>query len=163
MNWDAIGAIGEVVGALAVVCSLLYLAVQIRHSSKMAGDSAFRDVSSAVTNQLNAMSERPNAQIILKGLKDFNSLSGDEKYIFDCSMSNFITLVESAFISNQARFISDDTMEGWSFFLRARYLSYPGWQAWWQENKGIFIPEAQEWFDKQIELVDPEHDCWRIL
>ena len=30
MNWEAIGAIGEVVGAAAVVVTLGYLAVQIR-------------------------------------------------------------------------------------------------------------------------------------
>ena len=30
MNWEAIGAIGEIVGALAVVTTLLYLSVQIR-------------------------------------------------------------------------------------------------------------------------------------
>ena len=30
MNWDAIGAVGEIVGASAVVLSLAYLAVQIR-------------------------------------------------------------------------------------------------------------------------------------
>ena len=29
MNWDAIGAIGEVVGAVAVVVTLLYVARQI--------------------------------------------------------------------------------------------------------------------------------------
>lgn len=34
MNWDAIGAIGEVVGALAVVISLVYLALQIRQNSR---------------------------------------------------------------------------------------------------------------------------------
>jgi hypothetical protein len=30
MNWDAIGAIGETVGAVAVIATLFYLAVQIR-------------------------------------------------------------------------------------------------------------------------------------
>lgn len=30
MNWDALGAIAELVGAIAVVASLLYLAVQVR-------------------------------------------------------------------------------------------------------------------------------------
>ena len=30
MNWDAIGAIGEIIGAIAVVSTLFYLAVQIR-------------------------------------------------------------------------------------------------------------------------------------
>jgi hypothetical protein len=34
MNWDAIGAIGEVVGAAAVVLTLFYLAVQIRQSTR---------------------------------------------------------------------------------------------------------------------------------
>jgi hypothetical protein len=30
MNWEAIGAIGEIVGAVAVVMTLGYLAMQIR-------------------------------------------------------------------------------------------------------------------------------------
>ncbi len=34
MNWDAIGAIGEVIGALAVMISLIYLATQIRAGTK---------------------------------------------------------------------------------------------------------------------------------
>ena len=34
MNWEAIGAIGEVVGATAVFVSLLYLALQIRNSRR---------------------------------------------------------------------------------------------------------------------------------
>jgi hypothetical protein len=33
MNWDSIGAIGEIVGALAVLATLIYLAIQIRQSS----------------------------------------------------------------------------------------------------------------------------------
>ena len=34
MNWEAIGAIGEVVGALAVIATILYLAIQLRMSNK---------------------------------------------------------------------------------------------------------------------------------
>ncbi len=34
MNWEAIGAIGEIVGAIAVVFTLLLLAIQIRASTK---------------------------------------------------------------------------------------------------------------------------------
>lgn len=39
MNWDAIGAIGEIVGAAAVVLTLGYLAMQIRHSERATTDS----------------------------------------------------------------------------------------------------------------------------
>ena len=34
MNWDAIGAVGEILGALAVVATLGYLAVQVRQNNK---------------------------------------------------------------------------------------------------------------------------------
>lgn len=34
MNWEAIGAAGEVIGALAVIATLFYLAKQIKHSSE---------------------------------------------------------------------------------------------------------------------------------
>ena len=40
MNWDAIGAIGEVIGAIAVVASLVYLARQIRQNSSLVEQSA---------------------------------------------------------------------------------------------------------------------------
>mgnify|MGYP003300637055 CR=1 FL=1 len=33
MNWEAMGAIGEVVGAIAVVLTLAYLAIQVRQNS----------------------------------------------------------------------------------------------------------------------------------
>jgi hypothetical protein len=35
MNWDAIGAIAEVVGAAAVIITLAYLAIQIRQNTQM--------------------------------------------------------------------------------------------------------------------------------
>ena len=34
MNWDAIGAIGEIIGAIAVIATLLFLAIQIRQGSQ---------------------------------------------------------------------------------------------------------------------------------
>ena len=34
MNWEAAGAIGEIIGALAVFLTLIYLALQIRQNTK---------------------------------------------------------------------------------------------------------------------------------
>ncbi len=42
MNWDAIGAVGEIVGAAAVVITLIYLAVQVR-SARTATDANLVD------------------------------------------------------------------------------------------------------------------------
>lgn len=35
LNWDAVAAIGQIIGALAVVATLFYLAVQIRQNSQI--------------------------------------------------------------------------------------------------------------------------------
>jgi len=36
VNWEAVGTIAEIVGAAGVIASLLYLAAQIRQSTKVA-------------------------------------------------------------------------------------------------------------------------------
>jgi hypothetical protein len=40
MDWEAIGAIGEVIGAAAVVVTLVYLAVQVRHAKSATADQS---------------------------------------------------------------------------------------------------------------------------
>ncbi len=42
MDWDAIGAIGEVLGAVAVFGSLAYLAIQIKRSTQSASAESER-------------------------------------------------------------------------------------------------------------------------
>ena len=39
MNWDAIGAIAELLGAIGVIASLIYLATQIRQSREQMGEN----------------------------------------------------------------------------------------------------------------------------
>jgi len=42
MNWDAVGAIGEIIGAIAVVVTLVYLATQVRHARREQQVAAIR-------------------------------------------------------------------------------------------------------------------------
>ena len=41
MNWDAIVAIVEIVGLVAVVASLVYLAIQVRQNSQLISQNTF--------------------------------------------------------------------------------------------------------------------------
>lgn len=56
MNWDAIGAVGEFIGAMAVVASLIYLAIQVRQS-KASGEreAAFEMIRSFQTAEFSRM------------------------------------------------------------------------------------------------------------
>ncbi len=48
MNWDAISAIGEIAAAFAVFASLMYLAVQIKHSNNAMKAKAFQERSNTL-------------------------------------------------------------------------------------------------------------------
>ena len=44
MDWNAVGAVGEILGAVAVFLTLLYLATQIKQTNKMARFEATREI-----------------------------------------------------------------------------------------------------------------------
>ena len=44
MDWQAIGAIGEILGAAAVVASLVYLARQVKISAAVIQATAYREI-----------------------------------------------------------------------------------------------------------------------
>ena len=44
MNWDAIGAIAELLGAVGVIASLVYLATQMRQNTRAMRASAYQEV-----------------------------------------------------------------------------------------------------------------------
>ena len=44
MNWDAVGAVGEIIGALAVLATLAFLAVQIRSNTNAIRSSSEYDI-----------------------------------------------------------------------------------------------------------------------
>src|SRR5947207_14781065 len=91
MNWDAISAISQLIGSLAVVLSVLYLAVQVHHSTRVAklamqdaAATALRDV----TKPLMASAELE--RIWRVGLKDISALSVDERARFSHASYPFL-------------------------------------------------------------------------
>lgn len=56
MNWEAIGAIGEIVGALAVVLTLAYLAVQVKTAKRATIDQNTLSRANGVREMLSTIS-----------------------------------------------------------------------------------------------------------
>ena len=42
MNWEALGAIAEFIGGIAVLLTLIYLAIQVRQTNQMARETILR-------------------------------------------------------------------------------------------------------------------------
>ena len=84
MDWTAVGAIGEVAGAIAVFATLLYLSIQVREANKHAELEALRYTLNGANewcDQVIASNEM--ASILTRGREDIASLSQDERVRFD--------------------------------------------------------------------------------
>jgi hypothetical protein len=70
MNWEAIGAIGEILGALAVVITLVYLASQVRHAKDASADANRLERSKGVRDMIMACALNSDLRKTMgKGLK----------------------------------------------------------------------------------------------
>lgn len=80
MNWDAAGAIGEVIGAAAVVISVVYLALQVRTQTEESRLAATRDLSAQQLDFLRSITEgKELATIYLQGVRDYEGLRDEER------------------------------------------------------------------------------------
>jgi len=75
VNWEAIGAVGEILGAIAVFVTLIYLASQIKQSNNLARFSGTKEI----VNQFNQLNQMVTTNSDLrKVLAKTGELSADE-------------------------------------------------------------------------------------
>ena len=90
MNWEIAAALGEWVGALAVIVTIFYLALQIRTNNRHARAHTEREVLNAWREVLGNFTSSPgNIETMRKGIGDYAALSVPEKALF----SNMLTAV----------------------------------------------------------------------
>ena len=59
MNWEEIGAIGQLLGTIAVLVTLVYLSIQVRHAREQAMRSAERARCDAAREYFLALATQP--------------------------------------------------------------------------------------------------------
>jgi hypothetical protein len=81
LNWDAVGAIAEGLGAAGVIASLLYLGVQVRASTRAAAVDAKLASTRMYTDFLVLLVESPELNdLMLRGRSDLEALD-QESYL----------------------------------------------------------------------------------
>ncbi len=146
MNWQAISAIGEVVGAIAVVATLLYLARDIRQNSRSLAISALRDTT-ANWNQWGQMvaTSADLADIVVRGNRSLSDLSETEALRYGAFVQSFFDNVEtfrSLVIDHQV----DRDLAVLESIL-AKRIALPGYQAWWSDNTDDYSPGFIRWVE----------------
>ena len=98
MNWEAIGAIGEVVGAAVVGVTLIYLIIQVKQNS-VSINANITQANIAAFNELNALlaSDEELSAILEKGTDHPQTLSESENRRFTWLMRSYLNLYLNLF------------------------------------------------------------------
>lgn len=101
LNWDAIGAVGEILGAVAVLLTLVYLANQIRQAKEVARFGAARDIMNSYNDLNKLLVTDPTLRL---ALEKKTPLSNDEKeliYNFAIMFCNIWQSIQAAHDNGQ--------------------------------------------------------------
>ena len=127
-----LGSLGELIAAIATVITLAYLALQIRQSAKVTGQSAVHSsIESGLAVRLELVREPEVAALYLKGLADHQSLSREDLLRFNMLMQSIFENLREAFEHyrrgdlDEASWKSQGAVFGW-------LLAQPGGEWAWK-------------------------------
>lgn len=156
MDWDAIGAIGEIIGAIAVVLTLFYLAAQIRSQNKESQANAINTLTQQWANITLMFCDADLNRVWQRGLVSFHDLDDNDRGRFSSVSQNLAQTLEGMFLQRDKGRM--DT-ESWAAIeRRSRTLfSAPGLQQWWLIRRSWFTDSFQDYLNQLIADLDEQH------
>ena len=148
MTLSELGAIGELVGGLAVIISLVYVGLQIRQSAD-ASRAATAQAFAKQYSDLNQMIADPQlSDIFTRGLGGTATLSIAERASFASILSSITRTLESFYFQKTKGDLDPRLFEGWI----VQYLDLhanAGVQEYWLMRKHQFSNEFTEFIEQR--------------
>lgn len=103
MNWNAVSAACDVLGTLAVVISLLYVARQLRQTAAYSRANSQQTLVSQSLSLVRWVSESPvRMDVLRKSVDGFDDMTPDEKFIAYGTLTSWLAGLENAAYFNEA-------------------------------------------------------------
>ena len=156
MNWTALGAIGELLGAIGVIASLLYLARQMRNSAADGRRAAAQAVLSKVNVMLTSISTHPQlADVFSRGSTSLSALRPEEALQYSGMLFSFARSYEELLHYRRAGAVEDWVWESVGLAVLPQ-MTTPGGLEWWAKRRHYFTVRFQTYVDSVLpdEMVE---------
>ena len=153
MNWDALGAIAELVGAFGVVASLAYLGIQLRQNSRTISEEIFQNSLNNYHSAMDMLIGDPALNRIWHtGLQDSDVLDKNERLLWATQMHAFLRRYENIILQSKKFPVNTGVVTGiqnqWHWLL-----TQPGARAFWPKAAGVYSDEFVEFVDQRHYLA----------
>ena len=141
MNWEAIGAIGELVGGLVVILSIFYLARQIKQNTKQTQLASAQAINSSNDSAFDPIYIPENTQVFTRGQLSYSNLSEEEKILFDMLMTRLVASFDTTTFQHKNGAFDADLYRGLARFMSS-FTSSPGGAEWLETRSESFSDEC---------------------
>jgi hypothetical protein len=151
---EALGNIGDFVGGIAVILTLIYLAVQIRDNTRSTRLVAMQSAMLSAQNvgKLPAQ-DRDLARVVRVGLAAPDDLDEDEFQQLRYYLMSYLRVHEDLFVQHKAGVIDDETWLARASSLRTIF-STPGGRKIWDASNA-YRPDFQAWMNSHLDRDGP--------
>jgi len=151
MNWQATGVIADIVSAIAVVGSLIYLAIQMRQNTRQSrADNVQATVERWIEAQVSQMRSEASADFLRKALNDYSVLSIPQRARLNAFLIELTSAFQSMYVKHRSGLL-DAELYAAARSNVASYLKCPGLAALWSEVKFAFPRDLCREIDAAIE------------
>tara|TARA_B100000959_G_scaffold159166_1_gene166833 strand:+ start:4749 stop:5264 length:516 start_codon:yes stop_codon:yes gene_type:complete len=150
MSYLELGAIGELIAALATVITLIYLSKQIRTNNKLAISDLENKLNSRVYDRRFAVArDKEFAEFLAK---DWSSeeLTKAEKTQITQYVTMLIIDAREVFLQDKLGFVSDGLLKARINVLKMGIMTNPTAKSVWATYKQLVEPEFANYFEKEI-------------
>jgi hypothetical protein len=150
LDLSQLADLGEFLGGIFVVFSLVYLAIQIRQNTQSNRAENFARGLERISEMQATLSRDPElASLHARGVADASSLTPQERIRFTWWFAEAFGAFEFLFHQSKTGAIPDEIWDRWSETV-AWWLSYPGVQSWWRANPAPFSRSFTRFVDELI-------------
>lgn len=139
MNWEAIAAIGEMIGAIGVILTLGYLAYQVRQNTHQLAQNERTSIAAAINVSTTSYRENRRfiytsaevSEIVRNGMMDPESLDENDRYRFRLVLHNLVDALWDIYSQTLKTGYSPETWEMLGVRLVERALATNGGRWFW--------------------------------
>ena len=158
MNWEAVSAIGEWVGTIIVIITLVYLARQIHLNTvtnRVAGITGIADAAREIHFTL--ASDRDTARIFLVGISNPDELDEIDRGRFELFMWGVLRQMESFHVQFEQGIISEAAMKAYARLSVDLIGSNEVIREHWRDTTD-YSPAFKLWIDEQVAQLGQDSD-----
>jgi len=146
MNWDAAGAIGEILGAFAVVISLLYLARQLQVNARQQKMEGHRAISEEFNRIADMWVDLEKSGMMFRAWADWEAANAQEQHIASVFLIKNLNHVQTMYFMWNSKGIDDSVYLAEEDFLCSVFASDGGRAIW-----ATFRENAVDGFRERID------------